>query len=244
MNTMRNFMIGMLALGLVGSYTGTAASYEGGAVTNGGSISGTVKINGDVPAVDPIVIDKDKNVCGTEKQNPSMVVGKDKTVRYAVVTLTDIKKGKPLDAATKVVLDQHHCEFSPHIVVVPVGATLDIKNSDPITHNVHTFGFENDPINKAQPKTLPIIPATFQYPENTRTRCDIHKWMGAYVVVTDHPYVAVTDANGAFTLTDVPPGTYKMEVWHEHKQLKKVKMDVTVKAGADTAVAVEFKPKK
>lgn len=247
MTTIRNLIIGMLVIGLFGLFgffSGVAVAYEGGSVANGGSISGTVKIAGEVPAVKPLKIDKDEKVCGTSKVNPGLVVDKDKAVKYAVVTLTHIKKGKPLDTKAKVVIDQRTCEFAPHIVVVPIGATLNITNSDPITHNIHTFGFENDPINKAQPSSLPVIPAKFEYPETIKAKCDIHKWMRAVIIATDHPYVAVTDAGGKFKLTDVPPGTYKMEVWHEHKKLKTVKLEVTVKAGADTAVTVDFKPKK
>lgn len=233
--------MGAVAMGLAGLLAGPAAAYEGGAVTGGGSISGTVKLAGAPPAVKPIEVNKDQNVCGKTKPNESLVVGADKGVQYAVVRLTNIKKGKKLDTSAKVVLDQKDCRFIPHIVVVPIGATLDIKNSDSITHNVHTFGFENDPINKAQPTSLPVIPTKFEFPETIKTQCDIHKWMGAYIVVADHPYVAVTDAKGQFKLTDVPPGTYKLEIWHE--TLATTTQEVTVKGGADTAVSAGLKAK-
>ncbi|MEW6324654.1 MAG: carboxypeptidase regulatory-like domain-containing protein [Nitrospirota bacterium] len=236
-----SMMMGAVIVGWVGLLAGPAPAYEGGAVAGGGSISGTVKLAGAAPAVKPHEVNKDQNVCGKTKPNESLIVGTDKGVQYAVVRLTNIKKGKPLDTSKKPVLDQKDCHFIPHVVVVPAGATLDIKNSDPITHNVHTFGFENDPINKAQPTSLPVIPAKFEFPETIKTQCDIHKWMGAYIVVTDHPYVAVTDAKGAFKLTDVPPGTYKLEIWHE--ALAPVTQDVTVKGGADTAVPAELKAK-
>jgi plastocyanin len=232
--------IGLILIGCVGTSGGGAWAYEGGAVANGGSISGTIKISGAVKPA-PLEVNKDQKVCGKTKPDESLVVGDGNVLANAVVRLTNIKKGKALDTSTKVVLDQKECRFTPHIVVVPVGATLDIKNSDPITHNVHTFGFENDPINKAQPSSLPVIPATFDYPEMIKTRCDIHKWMGAWIVTTDHPYVALTDAKGAFKLADVPAGTYKLEIWHE--STKKVTQDVTVKAGVDAAVMVELKAK-
>lgn len=233
--------LGIVTLALAGPLGAIAAAYEGGAVSGGGSISGSVKLGGAAPAVKPLDVNKDTNICGKAKPNPALMVGANKGVKWAVVRLTDIKKGKALDTAAKPVLDQKACEFLPHVVVVPVGATLSIKNSDPITHNVHTFGFENDPINKAQPASLPVIPAKFEAPETIKTQCDIHKWMGAYIVATDHPYVAVTDDQGNFKLADVPPGTYKMEIWHE--ALAPVTKEVTVKGGADTAAPVELKAK-
>ncbi|MBI3995246.1 MAG: hypothetical protein HY349_04645, partial [Nitrospirae bacterium] len=216
-------------------------AYEGGAVADGGSISGTVKLSGEAPAVKTPDINKDQDVCGKTKTSDALIVGGDKSVRYAVVRLTNVSKGKKLDIAAKSVLNQEKCSFIPHVVVVPVGGTLQIKNSDPITHNVHTFSIENDPVNKAQPKSLPLIEEKFIANETIKTQCDIHKWMGAWIVATDHPYVAVTDGNGKFSLTDVPPGNYKMEIWHE--TLAKVTLDVSVKAKADTAVSVDLKKK-
>lgn len=242
MKTTRYFgiIIGLLAVGGLSLTTGSWA-YEGGTVSGGGSISGTVKLSGAAPATKPHTVNKDKGVCGKTKPNESVVIGANKSVEYAVVRLTDIKKGKKLDTATKVILDQKGCQFHPHVVIVPVGATLDVKNSDPITHNIHTLTFDNDPINKAQPKTLPDIMAKFDVPEIIKTQCDIHKWMGAWIVAVDNPYVAVSDSKGKFKLTDVPPGTYKMEIWHE--TLKHETQQVTVKGGANTAVTVELKAK-
>ena len=242
MNRMWGGMIGVVAMGvLVLSNQASAAGYEGGAVSGGGSISGTVKLSGAAPATKPHEVNKDQEVCGKTKPNESLVVSADKSIQYAVVRLTDIKKGKKLDTSAKAVLDQSGCQFHPHVVIAPIGGSLDVKNSDPITHNIHTFSFDNDPVNKAQPKTLPVISAKFETPEIIKTQCDIHKWMGATIVATDHPYVAVTDAKGQFKLTDVPPGTYKMEIWHE--TLGSVTKEVTVKGGADSAVAVELKAK-
>lgn len=238
---MKSAWFGMIVLLMIGLAVSPSAAYEGGAVTGAGSISGTVKLSGAAPAVKPHEVNKDQEVCGKTKPNESLVVGGDKSVQYAVVRLTDIKKGKKLDTSVKVVLDQSGCQFHPHVVIAPIGGSLDVKNSDPITHNIHTFSFDNDPINKAQPKTLPVIPAKFEAPEVIKTQCDIHKWMGAWIVATDHPYVAVTDAKGQFKLSDVPPGTYKMEIWHETLAL--VTKEVTVKGGADSAVAVELKAK-
>jgi hypothetical protein len=235
MKTIYGMLIGLVIV----SVAVAAPAYEGGAVSDGGSISGTVKLSGEAPAVKPLDINKDQEVCGKSKTQESLVLSGGKEVKNAVVRLTNISKGKKMEGAAPVI-DQVKCAFTPHVVVVPVGK-LTIKNSDPITHNVHTFSIENDPINKAQPKSLPTITAEFSVPEVVKTQCDIHKWMGAWIVVVDNPYYAVTDEKGSFKLTDVPPGTYKMEVWHE--LLGKTTQEVTVKAKADTSATVELKKK-
>lgn len=228
--------VGCLVSAIVGS---SFAAYQGGPVAEKGSISGTVKFAGQPPAVKPLVVNKDQATCGKTQPAESVILGADKSVKNAVVRLTNISKGKSLDTGTKVVLDQVKCRFIPHVLIIPVGATLEIKNSDPITHNIHTFSIDNDPINKAQPKTLPVISTKFTAPETVKTQCDIHKWMSTWIVTADHPYYAMTDEKGQFKLTDVPPGTYQIEIWHE--MLGKVTKEVTVKVNADAVVSVELK---
>jgi hypothetical protein len=127
-------------------------------------------------------------------------------------------------------------------LIVPAGATVNILNSDPITHNLHTFTVDNEPINKAQPKTLPKMTAMLEVPETIKVQCDIHKkWMSAWWVVVDNPYNVVSGKDGNFKMTDVPPGSYKITAWHE--TLGKQTADVTVKAGEDAKVSFEFKGK-
>lgn len=227
--------VGFLANGLGSSLL----AYEGGAVAEKGSISGVVKVAGQPPAGKPIEVNKDQAICGTSIPLETLIAGADKGVKNSVVRLTNITKGKPVDTAAKLVLDQVKCHFVPHVVIVPVGATLEIKNSDPITHNIHTFSIDNDPINKAQPKTLPVIATKFTAPETIKAQCDIHKWMNTWIVTAEHPYYAVTDDKGQFKLTEVPPGTYQLEIWHE--TLGKVTKEVNVKANADTTVLAELK---
>ena len=217
--------------------------YQGGPVIEKGTISGVVKAAGKPPAPKPIEVNKDQDVCGKSQPAESLILGAGNEVKNALVRLTNIVKGKRLDTKTKVVLDQAKCQFVPHVVIVPVGATLEIKNSDPTMHNVHTFSIENDPINRAQPKAGSVISTKFTLPEMFKAQCDIHKWMSAWIVAADHPYVAVTDDKGQFQLADVPPapgaGFYEMEIWHE--TLGKVAKEVTVKKNADTSVSVDLK---
>lgn len=219
--------------------------YQGGLVAEKGSISGVVKATDQLPAPKPAEVNQDQDVCGKTQPAESLILGPGKEVKNALGRLTNIVKGKRLDTKTKVVLDQVKCQFVPHVVIVPVGATLEIKNSDPITHNVHMFSVENDPVHKNQPKGSPVVTTKFTLPEIFKVQCDVHKWMNAWIVAADHPYNAVTDDKGQFKLTDVPPapgsGFYQMEIWHE--TLGKATKEVIVKKDADTSVSVELKKK-
>jgi hypothetical protein len=203
-----------------------------------GSLSGRISFAGDPPAKKKLDVTKDKEVCGkTELYDESLVVGPDKGVQNVVVTVVGAKGGK--FASQKVELDQKGCRYTPHVVVVPVTGQLDILNSDGILHNIHTYSTANPSINKAQPKFKKVLTEKFTKPEIIKTSCDAHAWMTAWIVATDHPFVAVTDEKGNFTIKDLPPGNYKVEIWHETlgKQVK----EVSVKAKEEAKLNVEIK---
>jgi plastocyanin len=177
-------------------------------------------------------------VCGTaQKTSPELVVGPDGGIKYAVVSIPGIAKGKPFPTG-KVVLDQKGCEYLPHVVLMPAGGEVDILNSDGILHNIHTYSEKNPPLNRAQPKFKKTMTEKFAQPERVKLSCDVHGWMTGWLVVEDNPYYAVTDDKGAFKLTDVPPGDYELKVWQE--KLGEATQKVTVKPGADSAVTFEL----
>ena len=212
------------------------AQYKGGDVKDGGSISGTVKFKGTAPAPKKLEVSKDKEVCGkTPKVDQSLVVNNG-NLANAVVTITDIKTGKKIDAK-KVTLDQKGCEYQPHVLAFPVGTTVEILNPDGILHNVHSYSKVNSAFNMAQPKFKKTLDVKIDKPEAIEVKCDVHGWMHGWLVATESPYVAVTDNSGNFKLTDVPAGSYTVEVWHE--KLGKNTQKVTVKAKDDAKVSFE-----
>ena len=233
---------GMLAATVVASFfLGTAAqvpAYEGGEVKDGGTITGMIKFAGTAPVRKELQVTKDREVCG-KKQHMSwdLVVDPNKGIENAVVSLVDINKGEKW-AVAKATLDQNVCEYTPHVVVVPTGGAMDILNSDGILHNIHTYSKANSSINKAQPKFKKVLTEKFAKPEIIKVTCDAHSWMLGWVVVSDHPYVAVTNDKGEFTLSNVPPGNYKLEVWQE--TLGKKVQDVVVKAKQETKLNIEL----
>ena len=206
----------------------------------GGSIVGEVKFSGTPPAPKVVKVNKDNQACGDEKKSEELVVGANKGIKNAVVSVVG-GKGPAPKPAQKPVLDQKGCHFQPHVLLIPAGAEVDILNNDGVLHNIHTFATANPSINKAQPKFKKVMTEKFEKPEIIKVQCDAHSWMLGWIVVQAHPHYAVTDEGGAFKLDNVPAGKHKVEVWHE--TLGKMSQEVEVKAGAPTKVTFELAKK-
>jgi plastocyanin len=210
------------------------------AASAGGTISGRVVFVGDAPAARKVKVTKDGEKCGTEVMAEELVVGSDKGIQNAVVSVAGLK-GAPAKPANPPTVDQKGCVFRPHVLIAPVGVGIDVLNNDGILHNFHTHGTKNSPMNRAQPGFRKKMTETFNQAEIIKVSCDAHSWMSAWLVITDHPYIDATDGSGAFKISDVPPGNHTVEVWHE--TLGKVTKTVTVKAGEDTKVTIELSKK-
>ena len=225
------FAVTMLALG-----AGRALAYEVIAVTDGGTLSGTVKYNGTPPAPGKIEVSKDPEVCGKDKVKPDLLVGSDGGIANVVVVVK-AGKGKGLDIpAQNPVFDQKTCEFHPHVLAFPAGSTIDVTNSDGILHNIHTTSTVNPSQNQAQPKFKPKIQLKVEKPEwPIKVQCDAHGWMSGIWISQDTPYFAVTDATGSFKIADLPAGDYDVEIWQE--TLGKKTEKVSIKAKDETKVA-------
>jgi hypothetical protein len=125
--------------------------------------------------------------------------------------------------------------YEPHILAMQVGQDLVVKNDDPFLHNVHAMSSANPSFNFGQPNKDPgKKAATLKAVETFHVKCDVHPWMSAYIRVFDHPFHAVTKADGSFTLDDVPPGSYTITVWHE--SLGETKQKLTIEAGKPATV--------
>jgi len=157
-----------------------------------------------------------------------------------VVYLTDIKTGKKMEPQ-KVTLDQNGCEYHPHVLAFTTGSTVEIQNPDGILHNIHSYSKVNSPFNMAQPKFKKTLTVKIDKAEAISVKCDVHGWMSGWLFASENPYFGVTDKAGSFKLTDVPAGTYNLEVWHE--TLGKQSQKVTVKPKEDAKVTVEMAKK-
>lgn len=202
-----------------------AQQYKEIEVKNGGAIHGSVTLKGTPPPPEIIPVSKDTAVCGKSKTLESLITGKNGGVKNVIVGLEGITQGKKMLQNVDLKIDQTNCEYAPHIVILPKGADLHIVNDDTLLHNVHAYDLTAKEDGQTGPPTLfnialPLKGMKIAKPMSQsgliRILCDAgHPWMNGYVLVTEHPYFAITDADGNFTLDQVPPGTYTITIWHE-----------------------------
>ena len=195
------------------------SNYKVITVSDGGTISGTVKWSGPQPRALDFPITKDPAICDPESKKTvdleRLVVGSQGGVANTIVYLKNIYSGKAMALPEqRRHLDQKHCRYIPHILLVPQDATLQIQSSDATLHTVHMEGAAT--FNLPFPFTNQITSRTMSTPGLVHIRCNGgHVWMNAEMMVVPHPYYAVTDESGQFEFTDVPPGTYQIVAWHE-----------------------------
>ena len=225
---------------------------------NFGRIVGVVRLQGSLPppAVEPIK--ENDEICGHDVSLQRIVVGDANGVQDTFVYLDGIQDGRTFPKPESVLIDQKKCQYSPHVMIVPVGTKIEITNSDPILHNVHalqmTDGSMQTVFNIAQPvrgQRTTIEPALTK-PGILQLSCEAgHAWMNAYIFVAANPYVAITNHSGEFVMPEVPAGTYRIKMWHEgvirkrnieslqryeYEDPYETTQEVTVQAGADTVV--------
>ena len=215
--------------------------YEVSTVTDGGVIGGTITISGTIPKLPVRQPNKDTQVCGTAtRESQKLIVNKTGGLKNAVVIVEGVRRGKAiLSAAQNAQIDQKNCEYLPHVQVMPVNTEIALVNSDPILHNIQFFQGDNSLFNIAQPVQGQVNKRKLEKVGFVYVECAVHGWMQGQVVVVDNPYYAVTDENGKFSITDLPPGTYRVKIWHEY--LGEKTRDVTVTGKTETALNMDLK---
>ena len=218
MRTVKTFclVVSLLAAATLATAQG---DYKAISVTNGGTISGTVKWSGPVPKELNFPITKDPQVCAPDGNKTTsldrLIVGPEGGVANTIVYLKNISAGKALELPEqRRHLDQKRCRYIPHILLVPQNAELQMQSSDATLHTIHMSGAAT--YNLPFPFQNKITSRTMPTPGLVNLRCNGgHVWMNAEMMVVQHPYYAVTDESGRFQFADVPPGTYQVVAWHE-----------------------------
>ena len=200
------------------------------------TIKGNIRYAGAPVEKKKTAVTIDQYICGKEKEPEDLVLSSNNGIRNAVVSLQNVSPGAKRDwNFPPAKMDQKQCSFTPRVVIVPAGGTVEFLNSDRLLHNVRSAGKENPPFNRAQPHARSIS-FTFKQPELLRIDCDLHSWMRGWVVVAEHPFYAVTNEQGEFTLENVPRGKYTLQVWQE--SLGNVTQEVVVGDKGITTVSV------
>ncbi len=204
------------------------------------TISGKVLFTGTAPEAE--VIRMDAEIACKEKYSEGpftegVVVNDNGALQnvfiYVKEGLGDLKFPVPQEAA---LLDQEGCRYKPHVLGLQTGQELTIRNSDGLLHNIHPMPTENRSFNLGQPKNMD---STKKFPKAELAipiKCDVHDWMIGYLHVLDHPYFATTGSDGSFELSNLPPGDYVIEAWHEEYGTQT--MNVTV--GDSESADIEF----
>lgn len=218
-------------------------TYQETKVENGGTIEGVVVYRGSVPPARKIQIVKDGAHCAQRALVvPLIRRNEHQQVAEAVVFLGDIREGRPLPKPKEPArIDQTTCTFHPHVQAMVQKQGVEVVNNDPLLHNIQAVQGVRELFNRAQPRKGMKFDRTIARGGLVTLQCQAHDWMRAYIYVLWHPYFQVTQPDGAFKLTDVPPGEYELVVWQEH--VGEQTMKVKVEAGETTKIEFELKPK-
>jgi len=202
-----------------------------------GAVAGKVIFMGTPPPAETISMSSDPRCMNAGAKTEAVIVSGDGSLQNVFVYVKDglgsLKFPVP---PTPLVLDQKGCQYRPHVFGVQVGQPIEILNSDATLHNIHAWPQANAEFNKGQ--ALQGMKDTHVF--STREvmvpfKCDVHRWMNSFVGVVDHPFFAVTGADGSFQLKGLPPGTYTLEAWHEKFGTKTASVTIGAKESKDVA---------
>lgn len=207
---------------------------------NAATISGEVKFVGAIPKRAPVQATKDQDYCGQTLPNETYLLGPGGGLKNVVVYI-ESASGDPAPASKENILDNRGCRFVPRVMAMRWGERLVVKNSDPKLHIVHAYFEKRTVFNLSLPFRGSRIDITqkIRGPGLLQVNCDTHGWMRGYIHVFGHPFFAVSDESGSFTIADVPPGRYTLKAWHEEAGLKS--REIVVLEEGEVGVSFEFR---
>ena len=176
----------------------------------------------------------------TPMKEEEVVVGAGGALKNVVVRVIKGLSGRYDPPAAPAVVDQSACMYRPRVQGIQLGQSLQIKNSDMTLHNVHGYKGASTLFNQAEiPGMPPMTKQLTSADEIVKLKCDVHPWMTAYVLVSSHPFFAVTGDDGSFKITGLPAGSYTVEAWHERYGAKSAEIAVAADKPAETAFQFE-----
>jgi plastocyanin len=223
---------------------GTTAAVAAPVSADAATVTGMVKLEGAPPKMPAIQMSADpycaSQHAGAPANDEEVVTGAGGELANVFVYVKNIS-GNFAAPSTPVVLDQHGCQYHPHVTALQVGQTLQIKNSDATLHNIHALPNANAQFNVGQPVQGMVSDHKFDKAEITpfKVKCDVHGWMKSFMAIMPHPFYSVSQSNGSFTIANLPPGNYTIVAWHE--KYGQQEQQVTVGAKESKTVNFTFK---
>jgi len=211
-----------------------------GSPIEAGSIQGEVKFTGSLLGPRKIKVTKDQDYCGEAIPDETYLVNSIGGLKNAVVFLEQAP-ANAVPARKERILNNSGCRFVPRVLTMIKGEKLIVKNSDLKLHIVHAYLDKRTVFNLSLPFRGHTIEITRKIDKAgiLQVNCDTHAWMRGYIHVFDHPFFAVSDEQGSFTILDVPPGRYSLRAWHEGAGIQSKEVIVTDKG--EFKIDFEFK---
>jgi hypothetical protein len=219
-----------------------AGRYHVDAPLTGGRITGSIAFDGPAPSDSIVHPTADADVCGQTLVDPT-VDHRGPLLANAVVWVDGVTAGKPLPVVRRYDLTNEGCRLVPRILAAVTGGTLDVRNADQATHLTRFVLSTKRTLlaTVSETEAGAVVPsrAVLASPGVVEVTCDMHPWAKAWLLVFNQPYFTTTNANGAFVIDSIPPGRYRVSVWHERFGTQSD--SVTVIAGQDAVVNMTFK---
>jgi len=211
-----------------------------------GSVVGVARFVGEAPAPRSVRMAADPYCAGAHAdgaKSRAVVVAADGGLAGVFVYVKSGVSGSFTPPTTPALINQQGCQYSPKLVGVQTGQPLEIANADDTLHNVHALPQNSRGFNLAMPRAGMKSTKKFSKPEVlVRIKCDVHPWMEAFVGVVDHPFFAVTGADGQFSIKGLAPGSYEIEA--VHPKLGRRSQSVTISAKQQESVSFSFERAK
>lgn len=221
---------------------GATTAYRVRPPVDGGRVTGSIAFDGPAPADSVVHPQVDADVCGQTLIDPT-VAHRGPQLANAIVWLEGVSAGKPMPVVRRYDLTSEGCVLVPRMQAAVAGGTLDVRNADQTAHRTRFIQTSTHAVIASVPETEAgaVVPsrAVLAAPGLIEVRCDQHPWARAWILVFDQPYFTTSNSNGVFSIDSVPPGRYRISVWHERFGTQSD--SVTVVAGRDAVVNLTFK---
>jgi Polysaccharide lyase family 4, domain II len=217
-----------------------AVYFVAAANVDAGTITGDVTFVDSPPKIAPVKVTKDQDYCGETLPDESYLVDANGGLKNVVVFLETAQPAIPADPQKLNVIENSGCRYAPRVLAMQKGERLRVKNNDPKLHIPHSYLNEKTVFMLSLPFKNTVLEATQKIRDAgiLKLVCDTHPWMLGFVHVFDHPFFAVTDDKGAFSIPNVPAGTYTLKAWHEDAGVRS--HEVVVAESGNVRVNFEF----